>query len=119
MQIRVTPQKVLLAGAALGAAACVLAVVGALLGWWWLVALVTTALLTAVLLVALDAHNRVRALRATLRTELDAQRGAGRAAPTTDDVVGTVRALQAQYTGRLDRLQDSVDAALRRLEDRG
>lgn len=113
----VTPvrsQKLLLGGAALGGLLTVLAVVGAALGWWWLVVLCAMALLSAVLLVAIDADRRVRELRAFVRKEIaDIDTTGGRAAPTTDDVVGTVRVLQAQYTSRLDRLQDAVEDALR------
>lgn len=116
---RVRSQKFLLGGAAVGGVTTVLAVVGAVQGWWWLVVLAAMALLSAVLLAALDADRRVRELRSFVRKELAAiDTTGGRAAPTTEDVVGTVRALQAQYTGRLDRLQDTVETTLRQLDER-
>ena len=34
---------------------------------------------------------------------------------TRDDVLGVVRVMQAQYTGRLDRLQTAVEQALSEL----
>lgn len=112
-------QRFLLLGAAVGGGLTVLALVGALLGWWWLVVLAVMALLSAVLLVALDTDRRVRELRAFVRTEVASiDTTGGRAAPAQEDVVGTVRALQAQYTGRLDRLQDAVEAALRQHDER-
>ncbi|WP_122261727.1 hypothetical protein [Ornithinimicrobium cerasi] len=112
--------KLLLGGAAVAGVTTALAVVGAVLTWWWLVVLAGSALLSAVLLVALDTDRRVRELRSFVRSEIAAvDTTGGRAAPTTDDLVGTVRALQAQYTGRLDRLQDTVEATLRRLDERG
>jgi uncharacterized membrane protein len=116
----VRSRKLLLGGAALGGVTTALGVAGASVGWWWMVVLAGMVLLSAVLLVALDADRRVRELRAVVRTEIAAlDMTGGRAAPTTDDVVGTVRALQAQYTGRLDRLQDTVETTLRRLDERG
>lgn len=130
-------QRLLLLGAAVGAGLTLLALVGVLLGWWWLVVLAAMALLSAVLLAVLDADRRVRELRAFVRKEIAAiDTTVARAAkaqkpvseapaeekaawtPTQEDVVGTVRALQAQYTGRLDRLQDAVEAALRQRDDR-
>jgi len=108
----------LLAGAAVGAGLTVLAVAGVALRWWWLVALAAMALGTAVLLVALDTDRRVRELRALVRSEIAGiDLSAGRAAPAQEDVVGTVRLLQAQYTARLDRLQDTVERSLRGRDD--
>lgn len=113
-------RQLLLAGIAASAVAAVVAVVGAVLGWWWLVVLAVMGMLTAILLTALDTDRRVRELRAFVRAEVGAiDTTGGRAAPSAEDVVGTVRALQAQYTGRLDRLQDTLEAALRRNDDRG
>lgn len=115
-------QRVLLLGAALAGLLSLVAVVGAVGQRWWLVVLAGTVLLSAVLLVALDADRRVRETRRFLHRELRRLDGSGAPpgppAPSADDVVGTVRALQAQYTGRLDRLQDSVEQVLRR-DERG
>ena len=113
-------QRYLLAGAGVGGLLTLLALVGTLLQWWWLVVLAGMALLTAVLLAALDTDRRVRELRAFVRAQVAAiDTTGGRAAPSQEDVVGTVRALQAQYTGRLDRLQDTLEASLRRRDERG
>lgn len=117
---RVRSSKVLVAGALVGGVTTLAAVVGAALGWWWLTVLAGMALLTAVLLVALDADRRVRELRAFVRAQIAGiDTSGGRVAPSDEDVVGTVRALQAQYTGRLDRLQDTVEQALRSRDGRG
>ncbi|GGK73602.1 hypothetical protein [Ornithinimicrobium pekingense] len=113
-------QKLLLAGAGASGVLTVVAVVAAVLHWWWLVVLAGMLLVSAALLVALDADRRVRELRTFVRAQVAAiDTTGGRAAPSTEDVVGTVRVLQAQYTGRLDRLQDTVEQALRRRDDRG
>lgn len=103
-----------------GAALILLAVLGAATGWWWLVVLSVMLLLTAILLVALDADRRVRELRSFVKAQVASiDTTGGRAAPSQEDVVGTVRALQAQYTGRLDRLQDTVEASIRQRDERG
>lgn len=113
-------QQLLLVGAAAAAGLSLLAVVGAVLQWWWLVVLAGMALLSAVLLVALDTDRRVRELRSFVKAQVASiDTTGGRAAPTQEDVVGTVRALQAQYTGRLDRLQDTLEASLRRRDEHG
>lgn len=99
-----------------------LAVVAAAQGWWWLVVLCGMLMLTAILAVALDADRRVRELRAFVRAQIAAlDTTGGRGAPSEEDVVGAVRLLQAQYTGRLDRLQDSIEALIAqgRPDDRG
>lgn len=112
-------QPLLLAGAAAAGVLTVVAVIGAALEWWWLTVLPAMLLVSAALLAALDADRRVRELRNFVREEFAAiDPTPSRAAPTTEDVVGTVRALQAQYTGRLDRLQDAVEQALRRSHGR-
>ena len=108
----------LLGGAAVGAGLTVVGVVGAAVQWWWLTVLAALLLGTAVLLVALDTDRRVRELRALVRKEIAGiDLTAGRAAPSQEDVVGTVRVLQAQYTARLDRLQDTVEGSLRGRDD--
>jgi len=116
----VRAQQLLLVGAGAAGALTLVAVVAAALQWWWLVVLAVMLLLSAALLAALDADRRVRELRSFVRKEIGAiDTTGGRAAPSTEDVVGTVRALQAQYTGRLDRLQDAVEQALRQRDGRG
>ena len=106
-------QKFHVLGVTVGGGLIVLAVLGAALEWWWLVVLAVMTLLTAVLLVALDTDRRVRELRSFVKTQVATiDTTGGRAAPSQEDVVGTVRALQAQYTGRLDRMQESIDQAV-------
>jgi hypothetical protein len=108
-------KKYVLAGAGVAAVLTVLAVLGALLQWWWLVVAAAMILLSLVLLVGLDADRRVRALRAFIHQEISRVAGPAPdrvAPPVADaDVVGAVRVLQAQYTGRLDRMQESIDRA--------
>lgn len=111
----------------------VLVVVGTALEQWVLVALGGSGFAAAVLLVQLDTWRRTRSMRNFLRDEIrrsagdpGARRPLDRAASavpppvTQEDVLGTVRLMQAQYTGRLDRLQGALDDALSRLaaEDR-
>ncbi|MGD8148724.1 hypothetical protein [Ornithinimicrobium sp. Y1694] len=113
-------QQLLILGGAIAGVLSFVAVVGAALGWWWLVVLAGMALLSAVLLVAVDVDRRVRELRGFVKAQVAGiDTTGGRAAPAQEDVVGTVRALQAQYTGRLDRLQDTLEASLRRHDERG
>src|SRR5690606_10798990 len=110
----------LAAGVAIATAFSAAAVVGALLEWWWLVVAAAMTLLSAVFLAALDADRRVRALRPYIRGEVGRGTLRGRAGqpvteapPVSDiDVIGAVRVLQAQYTGRLDRMQESIDQAV-------
>lgn len=113
-------QQLILAGAGAAGVLTAVAVVAAALQWWWVVVLAGMLLLSAGLLAALDADRRVRELRTFVREEVAAiDTTGGRAAPSTEDVVGTVRVLQAQYTGRLDRLQDTVEQALAQRDGRG
>lgn len=107
----------MLVGAGLGAVLLALAVGGALLEQWWLPVLTLGTLLVLVLLVAIDTDRRVRALRAYVREQVATiDMSGGRGAPAPEDIVGTVRVLQEQYTGRLDRLQDTIEEAVRRRE---
>lgn len=101
---------VLLAGALL--------LVGVLSQLWWLVALVGWALASAVLLLQLDTWRRaVRAGRPGVRGTAPVDSPAT-TLTATDDAVGAVRLMQAQYVGRLDRMQSALDAALQELTDR-
>jgi hypothetical protein len=125
-----------LAGAAGGALLGAVAVVGAILEAWWLVVAAVMAVLTAILVIALDAHrlarnnhHQVRRLSTRLKRQGAAPAAASAGpdreparpdpaalgdAPPADlsDVVGALRVAQAQYAGRLDRLQRSVEVAL-------
>lgn len=111
-------QLIPVVGAGVAGLLSLAATLAAVAGLWWVVVLVVTLLAAATLVVALDADRRIRETRRFLHRELGRLEVAGaqqgRAAPTTEDVVGTVRAIQAQYTGRLDRLQDAVEEVLRR-----
>lgn len=113
-------RTLLVGGAVVSAALVALLVVGAVSARWWLVALTGGALAAAILLVQLDTWRRTRSLRSYLRDEI---RGQGASAPTEvfrstgptvtqEDVVGAVRLMQAQYTGRMDRMQNALDQAL-------
>ncbi|MBA2696741.1 MAG: hypothetical protein H0U62_13090 [Actinobacteria bacterium] len=102
----------------------VLVLLGVAQEQWVLAAAAGCVLLSVCLLVSLDTWRRARALRAFVRDEIAslAARQAKAARSTTTevadpaatvtpaDVVGTVRLLQAQYVGRLDRLQASVES---------
>lgn len=117
-------KAVLPLGAVVALGLSVLMLLGVALQQWLLAAAAGCLLLSASLLVSVDAWRRTRALRIFVRDEIASlaarQAKTARASPaeSTDpasavapaDVVGTVRLLQAQYVGRLDRLQASVEA---------
>lgn len=121
-------RSVLLAGAMVAAVLTALGVVGAVLEIWWLVVGAALVLLSLTLLAAIDADRRVRALRAFIRQEV---RRTGKvsvknptpaapAPPVTEaDLTGAVQLLQAQYVGRLDRMQGALDQAVARLRTEG
>lgn len=118
-------KKLLLAGAGIALVLTALAVIGALLQWWWLVAAAAMILLSAAFLTALDADRRVRDLRPFVRQVAS---GIGSDATHAEqvppqlaeaDIVGAVRVLQAQYTGRLDRMQASLEQAAALLHAEG
>lgn len=120
---------VLLAGVLVAAALGALAVVATLRQSWVLVALAASTTAGLILVVQLDTWRRTRSLRNFLRDEIrrgvPAVRGGARpmsAGPMTEappvtheDVLGAVRVMQAQYTGRLDRMQTTLDRALAEL----
>lgn len=118
--------KYLLAGAGVAAVLSIIGLVGSLLELWWLVVLAGMALLSATLLVALDADRRVRSLRPYIRGEVvrssrapKAPKPAAAQSPAVSevDIVGAVKVLQAQYVGRMDRLQTSLDEAVALVRD--
>lgn len=115
-------RNLLLAGALVAVVLGALVVVGAALEQWVVAALGVAGLLCATFAVQLDVWRRVRALRSTIRKELrasgagaDAFLPSGTSSITQDDVVGAVRLMQAQYTGRLDRMQTALERALAEL----
>lgn len=100
-------RKALLGLAALALPA-VLTVVTGMLGHPWLPEACLALLLLEIGGLSLDTNKRARA-RYGMRPAV----APARTAPTTthEDLLGTIRLLQAQYVGRLDRAQDSLDAA--------
>lgn len=117
------PRVVLLSGVLLSAAMGLLAVIGVWAEQWVLVTLAGAVMAGTILLVQLDTWRRTRVMRNFLRDEIRQRSGGpglarsmtaldSAPAPTQDDVLGAVRLLQAQYTGRLDRLQAAVEQAL-------
>lgn len=116
-------RRELLAAVALAAVLTVVAVVGAALQWWWLVTAAAMTLLSATFLVAADSDRRARTLRPFVRKTVTAVAGAQTQEQgprlAEADVIGAVQVLQAQYTGRLDRMQESLDQAVAHLRAEG
>lgn len=116
-------RNLLLAGVLVALVLGALIVVGTALEQWVVAALGVAGLLAAIFAVQLDSWRRLRAFRALLRKELRASGGdgettflpSGLSTVTHDDVVGAVRLMQAQYTGRLDRMQTTLERALAEL----
>lgn len=121
--------SVVLVGAGVAIVLSLLVLVGVALEQWVLAAGAASALVSATLVIALDSWRRARSLRSFVRAEIralatrQAQAGAGQplrlqppapAAPAElqPQVVDTVRLLQAQFVGRLDRLQASVESVV-------
>ncbi|MBM6402942.1 hypothetical protein JQN72_01605 [Phycicoccus sp. CSK15P-2] len=101
--------RIVQAGAGSGIVLGLVFVVGVAVGAPWLAALAGAGLGLAVLVLLADTNRRVRRLQTVI-----ARGGLPDAPPATTevteaDVLGTVRLLQAQYTGRLDRLQHAVE----------
>lgn len=99
-----------------------LVAVGVLLDRPVLAALGGSGLGLLILLLQVDTWRRVRGIRRFVRDEI--RRGAATApalptapAVTAEDVTGAVRVMQAQYTGRMDRMQTSLDEALASLAE--
>lgn len=118
----------LVAGILLAAALGVPVVVGTATQRWTLVAVGAVLFAAVILVVQLDTWRRTRSVRNYLRDEIRrVGRGAAlqarpeprrvQAAPAVsgEDVMGAVRLMQAQYTGRLDRMQAALDRALAEL----
>ncbi|MEI2775188.1 MAG: hypothetical protein V9G19_04305 [Tetrasphaera sp.] len=98
---------------------------GALLSWWWLVVLAVAGMLGVLGVIALNTNTLVRSHRlAWDRTQRLGGGAAGASlitgpvsAPASqDDLTGALRLLQAQYVGRLDRAQTTLDRAAARLD---
>lgn len=80
----------------------------AALGHPWFPAVGMAALLLLIGAIALDTNKRSRTRYGQRSVAAPAK-----AAPaaTEEDLMGTIRLLQAQYVGRLDRAQDSLELA--------
>lgn len=115
--------RTMVLGAVLAAMLTLAATAGAAVGLWWLVVASAMVLVSSTFLLTLDASRRIRYLPGRVRQVV--RRAMPRkihqepepapvaaAPPTEQDVVGTVRVLQAQYLGRLDKLQADVESAL-------
>ncbi|ANS79300.1 hypothetical protein SGUI_1904 [Serinicoccus hydrothermalis] len=117
-----------LAGTAAGLVLVLVLVLGVALELPVLAALAGGLLGVGILAVQLDSWRRVRSLRNYLRDEIrrvsgtpDQGYAAVPAAPAPaaqSDLLGAVQVLQAQYTGRLDRMQVTLDEALDQLAGR-
>lgn len=121
------PLPVLAAGGLLALAVGGLVVLGVYLQRDVLVLLGVWALGSLILLVQLDTWRRTRSLRRYVRDQVRAAAHTDQSPPSSgvhpapaptaapEDVIGAVRLLQAQYVGRLDRMQTSLEDALAEL----
>lgn len=114
-----TNKRVLAGMAALGGLG-LLAFVGALASWWWLVVAGIAGMTGVIGVVALNTNLLIRAHRKEFDRfgrsagPVNAAAGAGSAATSQTsaaDIAGTMRLLQAQYVGRLDRAQSALERA--------
>ncbi|HRW01005.1 MAG TPA: hypothetical protein P5314_04435 [Tetrasphaera sp.] len=117
-----TNKRVLMGLAALGGLGA-LAFIGAIASWWWLAVAGLAAMLGVIGVVALNTNLLVRAQRSDAAKLRSAVAGGPRSAqgsaqPGEHDLTGTIRLLQAQYVGRLDRAQSSLERATADLEAR-
>lgn len=110
-------KAVLPLGVAVAVALSLLVLLGVAFERWLLATAAVCALLSASLLVCLDTWRRVRSLRTFVRDEV--RRAAARQATAASSAqpaareapeVDAVLLLQAQYVGRLDRLQAGLEA---------
>lgn len=118
-------KAVLMGGGGLSIALSILMITAVGAQQWVLAAVAVAVLLSTGLLVAIDAWRRARSLRHFIRVELRRATAVSPAVQgdptdsspevTTEDIVGAVAVLNAQYTGRLDRMQSALDEALREL----
>ncbi|SEE98312.1 hypothetical protein [Ruania alba] len=99
-------KKYQIALAALTAPALLTAVF-ALLGHPWIPEVGLAALLLMIAVISLDTNRRTRS-RFAARTKPEPRATPG---VSPDDLMGTVRLLQAQYVGRLDRSQAALEEA--------
>lgn len=101
------------------------AFIGALAHWDWLIVLGLAGMLGVLGVVALNTNTLVRSHR--LAWDRSVRLGGGAAGPvlttgpvgapaSEKDLTGALRLLQAQYVGRLDRAQTTLDRAAARLD---
>lgn len=124
-------RKVLLGAAGLGVLA-VGSVIALAVGQEVLAAAAVVLMILAIGVLVLDAATTLRRTQRQLQKLTKAVRSAERATPAPPppgpgmsvgpvageaDLIGTIRLLQAQYVGRLDRAQASLEAAVERLPD--
>ena len=122
--------RVLLLGIAVAAVLSLTITIAVAAEWWTLAAAAAALLLSSGILVAADTNRQVRMVRRQLlkvARRVDQVRAPVVEAPVVDvetpveetraDMLGAVRVLQAQYTARLDRLQDTVERSLRGRDD--
>lgn len=115
----------MLAGAAIAAALTTASITGAVLQFWWLVVGPGMALLSATFLLTIDTARRVRYLpmktKQIVRKNTPPRKAVKQPSPSPrtveDEVSAAIKVLQSQYIGRLDRLQSSVEQALRELQE--
>ncbi len=109
-------RAVLMLAAGVAAALTLVIMVSAALGAWALAATAGALLLSACLVVQVDSWLRLHAPRQLLTEGQRASSGSGSAGLGADgDSTAAVRLMQAQYTGRLDRMQTSLEDALAEL----
>ncbi len=101
--------RIVQAGTVSGVVLGLALVLGVVTREWWLVALAGAGVGLAVLVLSSDTNRRVRRLEKAMASGILPEGPAASADVTEADVLGTVRLLQAQYTGRLDRLQHAVE----------
>lgn len=115
-----TNKRVLAGMAALGVLG-LLALIGALASWWWLVVAAMAGMIAVIGVVVLNTNLLMRAHRKEFdrfgraggpvgATAVGAG-SAGASRTSEADLAGTMRLLQAQYVGRLDRAQSTLEGA--------
>lgn len=104
--------------------------------WWVFAAVGVVAMLSCALMLAAEASRQVRAVRRSVHKLARAVAARPSPPPTPaapppvkplpakvtvqegdQDILGAVRVLQAQYVGRLDALQSTVDEAVAALQE--
>lgn len=109
-------RAVLMLAAGVAAILTLVIMVSAALGAWALAATAGALLLSACFVVQVDCWLRLHAPRQLLTEKQRTPTGSGSAGLGSEgDSTAAVRMMQAQYTGRLDRMQTSLEQALAEL----